>query len=253
VNTPKHDVFFLPGIIAPAARRYEPLLKHLVDANAIVKDLELYRGDTPPAAFSIATEIDGVLRAADEAGIERFHLYGHSAGGAVALALAVAHRDRVLTLAVDEPASDFTDEGNAEYGWPDFDRALEMPPSESMPEFLRLQVAAGAALPPAPAGPPPPWMAKRPAGLRAFIGALRAHHVNDNDYRAFDKPVYYSWGSLTHPRWRSMERRLSKLFPNFSSELFEGLHHLNTSHTAEPERVAARLTALWQSVTGADE
>ena len=43
-----------------------------------------------------------------------------------------------------------------------------------------------------------------------------------------------------------MEQRLSTLFPNFTSEMFEGLHHLNTSHLAEPQRVAARLTALWQ-------
>jgi hypothetical protein len=120
-----------------------------------------------------------------------------------------------------------------------------MPPTESMPEFLKLQVAPGVALPPPRLGAQPPWMAKRPAGLRAFIEALRAHHVSDDDYRAFDKPVYFSWGSLTHPRWSSMEQRLSKLFPNFSSEMFEGLHHLNTSHTAEPERVATRLTELW--------
>lgn len=241
-----HDVIFLPGIIAPAARRYEPLLRHLVDVNPLVKDLEVYRDDAPPAGYSIATEIDGVLRVADEAGVERFHLYGHSAGGAIALAFALTHGDRVLTLAVDEPASDFTDGGNTEYGWSKFDRVLAMPPSESTPEFLKLQVAPGVALPPAPSGTPPAWMAKRPAGMRAFIEALRAHHVTEEDYRAFEKPVYFTWGSLTHERWTSMERRLSKLFPNFSSEMFEGLHHLNTSHTAEPQRVAARLATLWQ-------
>jgi hypothetical protein len=82
--------------------------------------------------------------------------------------------------------------------------------------------------------------------MRAFIQALRAYHVTEEDYRAFEKPVYFTWGSLTHPRWTSMERRLSKLFPNFSSEMFEGLHHLNTSHTAEPQRVATQLAALWQ-------
>jgi len=240
-----HNVVFLPGIIAPAARRYEPLLHHLADVNPLVKDLEVYRGDAPPAGYSIATEVDGVLRAADEAGVERFHLYGHSGGGAVALAVALAHGDRVLTLAVDEPACDFTDEGNADYGWAEFDRVLRMSPNESTSEFLRLQVAPGVALPPAPSGPPPAWMAKRPAGIRAFIGALRAHHVTEDDYRAFEKPVYFSWGSLTHQRWGSMERRLSRLFPSFSSEMFEGLHHLNTSHTAEPQRVAARLTTLW--------
>jgi pimeloyl-ACP methyl ester carboxylesterase len=242
---PQHDVVFLPGIIAPAARRYEPLLNHLADVNAVLKDLEVYRGDVPPAGYSIATETDGVLRAADEAGLERFHLYGHSGGGAVALAFAVAHADRVLTLAIDEPASDFTDDGNMEYGWPEFDRVLHMQPAESMPEFLRLQVAPGVPLPP-PQGAQPPWMAKRPAGIRAFVEALRAHHIAGDEYRAFGKPVYFTWGSLTHPRWRSMEQRLSELFPSFSSEIFEGLHHLNTCHMAEPQRVAVRLTALWQ-------
>jgi len=241
-----HNVVFLPGIIAPAAQRYEPLLHHLVDVNPIVKDLEVYRGDAPPAGYSIGTEMDGVLRVADDAGVERFHLYGHSAGGAVALALALTHADRVLTLAIDEPASDFTDQGNADYGWPEFDRVLRMPPSESTAEFLKLQVAPGVALPPPPGGTPPAWMAKRPAGMRAFIEALRAHHLTEEDYRAFDKPVYFTWGSMTHQRWRSMEHRLSKLFPNFSSEMFEGLHHLNTSHTAEPQRVAERLAILWR-------
>src|SRR5215510_10579790 len=107
-----HDVVFLPGIITPAALRYEPLLRHLAGVNPVVKDLEVYRDDAPPAGYSIANEVDGVLRAADEAGVERFHLYGHSGGGAVALAFAVAHGDRLLTLAVDEPASDFTERGN---------------------------------------------------------------------------------------------------------------------------------------------
>jgi pimeloyl-ACP methyl ester carboxylesterase len=241
-----HHVVILPGIIAPAAQRYELLLRHLVDVNPVVKDLEVYRDDAPPAGYSITTEIDGVLRLADQAGIEQFHLYGHSGGGAVALAMALAHGDRVLTLAVDEPASDFTDQGNADYGWADFDRVLGMPPNEATAEFLKLQVAPGVSLPPA-TGTPPAWMAKRPAGMRAFIKALRAYHVSEDAYRAFEKPVYFTWGSLTHPRWRSMEHRLSKLFPNFESEMFEGLHHLNTSHMAEPQRVAAGLTALWQN------
>src|SRR5690349_5222705 len=152
-----HNVVFLPGIIAPAAQRYEPLLRHLVDVDPIVKDLEVYRGDAPPAGYSIATEINGVLRVADEVGVERFHLYGHSAGGAVALALALTQADRVLTLTIDEPASDFTDRGNAAYGWPEFDRVLHMPPSESTAEFLKLQVAPGVALPPPPGGTPPAW------------------------------------------------------------------------------------------------
>ena len=86
---PTRDVVFLPGIIAPAAKRYEPLLHYLADVNPVVKELEVYQDDAPPDGYSIATEVDGVLRVANEAGVERFHLYGHSAGGAVALALAL--------------------------------------------------------------------------------------------------------------------------------------------------------------------
>ena len=48
---PTHDVVFLPGIIAPAARRYESLRRHLVDVNPVVKDLEVYRDDAPPAGI----------------------------------------------------------------------------------------------------------------------------------------------------------------------------------------------------------
>jgi hypothetical protein len=44
-------VFFLPGIIAPAARRYELLVDQLVDVNAVMKDLEVYRGEAPPTAY----------------------------------------------------------------------------------------------------------------------------------------------------------------------------------------------------------
>lgn len=59
-------------------------------------------------------EIAGVDGAADGTGFDRFHLYGHSGGGAVVLAFAAAHPDRELSLAVDEPAYDFTEEALAD-------------------------------------------------------------------------------------------------------------------------------------------
>ena len=45
----------------------------------------MYRGAAPPEDCSIPTEIKGVDRAADETGLDRFHPYGHSAGGAICL------------------------------------------------------------------------------------------------------------------------------------------------------------------------
>jgi pimeloyl-ACP methyl ester carboxylesterase len=242
----RYPVILLPGIIAPAAIRYGPLTERLADADVLVRDLAVYDGDAPPDDYSIDTELRALDLAADDAGFPRFHLYGHSGGGAVALAYATSHADRVQSLAVDEPASDFTDEGDAVYGWPAFDEAVLLPPAESMAAFMRLQVAEDVILPTPPSGSPPPWMAKRPAGIRAFIDAIRRYRVEPAEYAAYASPVYFSRGSRTHPRWEAMQTRLAGLFPDFTGEVFEGLHHLNTSHQAEPDRVAATLTAFWE-------
>jgi hypothetical protein len=43
-----------------------------------------------------------------------------------------------------------------------------------------------------------------------------------------------------------MQARLAGLFPEFTSDIFEGLHHLNPAHQAEPERAAATLSAFWE-------
>jgi pimeloyl-ACP methyl ester carboxylesterase len=239
-------VIFLPGIIAPAAIRYGPLVERLPDVEVVVRDLAVYDDDEPPVGFSIDTELGALDRAADDAGFTKFHLYGHSGGGAVALAYAASRGDRLQSLAVDEPASDMTAEGDSVYGWPEFDRAVLLPPADSMAAFMHLQVAEDVVLPAAPVGEPPPWMAKRPAGIRAFVAALREYRVDPADYAAFTSPVYFSRGSRTHPRWVAMQTRLEGLFPDFTAEVFEGLHHLNTSHQAEPDRVAATLLAFWE-------
>ena len=41
------NVIFLPGIIAPAALRYAPLLARLSNIEALTKDLEVYSFDAP--------------------------------------------------------------------------------------------------------------------------------------------------------------------------------------------------------------
>src|SRR6476646_2922729 len=181
----RYPVVLLPGIIAPAAIRYGPLVERLADVDVIVRDLAVYDDDEPPPDFSIDTELVALDRAADAADFEKLHLYGHSGGGAVALAYAASRGDRVQSLAVDEPASDFTVDGDIVYGWPAFDEAVLLPPAESMAAFMRLQVADDVILPDPPAGNPPPWMAKRPAAIRAFIAALRRHRVEPAEYAGF--------------------------------------------------------------------
>jgi pimeloyl-ACP methyl ester carboxylesterase len=237
-------VIFLPGIIAPAAVRYAPLISHLPDVNAVTKDLEVYLGETtPPPNYSIDLEVAGTDRAADAAGFDQFHVYGHSGGGAIALAYAAAHPERLLSLAVDEPAYDFTEEVRADYE--EFGPLVALPVPERMAAFVRLQVAVDVTLPPPPDGPPPPFMASRPAGIEAFLAATSDHPRLDSRYRAFTSPVLYTWGELTHPRWYVMKDRLAGLFPDFTSKRFDGIHHMNTSHQAEPERTATLLNEFW--------
>jgi pimeloyl-ACP methyl ester carboxylesterase len=241
------NVLLLPGIVAPASVRYAPLLQHLKDVDARTCELAVYAGDAPPANYSLDMEIASIAAHADRAGFDRFHLCAHSGGGACALAFIAKHPERVLTLAVDEPASDLTHEDHIDPYWKLIDEARSLPDREATIAFLRLQLAPGVE-PQIPPGAPPPWMAKRPAGIRAISRQLETYEVDLDRFRTFRAPVLYTHGSKSHPRWLAMRDRLAGLFPDFRSELFEGLHHLNTSHQAEPERTAALLRAHWARV-----
>lgn len=240
-------MIFLPGVIMPCALRYAALLQELGnDVAPVTKDLEVYAGPvTPPVDYDVALEVEGVSRIANDARLARFHLYGHSGGGAVALAYVAAHPERVLSLAVDERAHDFLDSAETRTHWAEIEAAQRLPDSDRMPAFLRLQLGPGVALPPAPSGPPPPWMATRPAGVQALTAAFKRHRVDRGSYRRYAAPVYFSHGSLSHPYWIAMRDRLAALFPDFTAERYEGRHHLNTSHQAEPARVAAALRRHW--------
>jgi pimeloyl-ACP methyl ester carboxylesterase len=89
----------------PAEPAYAALLGTLGDrADALTKDLEVYSGDQPPPGYSLATEAEGILREADARGFDRFHLMGYSGGGASSLAFAALHGERLLSLALLEPA-----------------------------------------------------------------------------------------------------------------------------------------------------
>jgi pimeloyl-ACP methyl ester carboxylesterase len=249
----RFPVILLPGIIAPAELRFARLLEALGDdVDAVPKDLEVYGGPSvPPPGFSLDMEIDGITRVADEHGFGRFHLYGHSGGGACALAFTAVSPERVLTLALDEPATDFSPQDLREIKEV-FLPMLELPPDQQLPAFLRAQMREGVEPPPPREGPPPPWMADRPAGVAAFVRTLSEADVPVERLKAFDRPVYYSHNSLSNETWDRRAKRLGELFPNMTVELYEGLSHLNSSHAAEPERVAAALRRLWDSQAVAD-
>jgi pimeloyl-ACP methyl ester carboxylesterase len=239
----------LPGGVLPAEPAYEALLGVLGErVNAVPKDLEVYAGEQPPADFSLGTEVEGILREADAHSFERFHLVGYSGGGASSLAFTALHGERLLSLALLEPAWAGNERTPAEEALMQRFRALEpLPPDQFMRGFLRLQLASGVEPSPPPEGPPPPWMVKRPAGLRAFIKAFDRGDLDLDALRAFDRPVYFALGGRSNPDYYGrMAERLAAVFPDFTVETFPERHHFDPPHRIEPEHLARSLLALWQ-------
>jgi pimeloyl-ACP methyl ester carboxylesterase len=245
----RYPVVLLPGGVLPAKLAYAPLLERLGDrVDAVAKDLEIYAADEPPADFGLDTEVEGTLREADAHGFGRFHVVGYSAGGAVSLAVTAGHGERLLSVALLEPAlagSDRTPEEDALMR--QFKGLASLPPDEYMAAFVRLQLAPGVEPPPPPAGAPPPWMSKRPAGVRAIIDALNRADFDADALRAFDRPVYFALGGRSNPDYFArIAGRLDRTFPDFEVETFAERHHFDPPHRIEPERLANSLLALWE-------
>ena len=127
-------------------------------------------------------------------------------------------------------------------------QALEaLPVDEFMAGFMRLQLAPGVEPPPRPDGPPPPWMASRPAGLRAILTAFEEGDLDLDALRRFERPVYFALGGRSNPDYyERMAMRLVDVFADFTLETFPERHHFDPPHRIEPERLAASLLGLWE-------
>jgi pimeloyl-ACP methyl ester carboxylesterase len=239
----------LPGIVLPAEPAYGALIEALgPDVEAVAKDLEVYATPEPPQDYSLEVEIEGVLREADAHDWARFHLVGYSGGGAASLALAAARAERLASLALLEPAwAGNWDLSPAEKAlWVQFDRLEGLPVDQFMSTFMRLGLKPGVPLPAPPPGDPPPWMAKRPAGIRAIQGAFKRSDIDGEALRHFDRPVYFALGALSNPdQYGEIAKRLSGVFPDFELEVFDERHHFDPPHRIEPERLANSLKKLW--------
>lgn len=203
-----------------------------------------------PEDYSLDDEVASVLAAVAERGWDRFHLVGYSAGASAALACAAAHGDRLSSLALLEPAWTGTwDDASPAHRtlWPEYTRLADLPPDESMPAFVRLQLRPDVVPPAPPPGPPPPWMAARPAGVRAVVGAFRAYHLDREALRRFRRPVYFALGGLSNPdQFAEEAERLGRVFDDFRLQVFPDRHHFDPPHRAEAGAVAASLRDLWR-------
>ena len=247
-GTAPFRVILLPGSVLPGELAYGSLVAALgSDTDAVVKELEVYATPEAPPDYTLDLEVAGVLRAADERGWERFHLVGYSGGGAAALAFTARHSERVASLAVLEPAWagrwDLSPAENA--FWRESDRLETLAPDDFMRTFMRLAVKPEVELPPPPQADPPPWMAKRPAGIRAFMETFKTYELDRDALAGFDRPVYFALGGLSNPdQYGEIATRLSRVFPDFELEVFEERHHFDPPHRIEPERLADSLRAL---------
>ena len=243
-------VILLPGGVMPAEPAYRALLAALGDdVQAVAKDLEVYAGDRPPPDFTVETEVEGIRRAADAAGFDRFHLVGYSGRWCL---LARLHREIPGATAKPRPVrAGLGRQRGAEPRGSGAGRTLcrprGLPPDEFMARFVRYQLKPGVEPPAQPPGPPPPWMAKRPAGLAAFMSAFASAELDLARLRAFDRPVYFGLGGLSNPDYYArMVERLGRVFTDFTVEVYPDRHHFDPPHRIEPERVAHALRALWR-------
>jgi pimeloyl-ACP methyl ester carboxylesterase len=243
-------VILLPGIVLPAEPAYGPLIAALgPEVETVAKDLEIYATPEPPEDFSLDLEVAGLLNEADARGWERFHLVGYSGGGAASLAFAAVRPERLASLALLEPAwAGAWGQSPAERALHlEFKRLEGLPVEEFMPTFVRLALKPGVPLPEPPAGGPPSWMAKRPAGIRAIVRAFERGDIDRESLRRFDRPVYFALGGLSNPdQYGEIAKRLRRVFPDFELEVFEERHHFDPPHRVEPEHLASSLMTLWR-------
>jgi pimeloyl-ACP methyl ester carboxylesterase len=233
----------------PAEMAYGPLLKAIGDQiRPVTKELEVYAGDVLAPDYGLDKEVEGIRKVADAEGFERFNLVGYSAGGASSLAFTARYPERLLSLALIEPAwiGRIAPEDAKDWEW--INQLMKLPADERMREFQRWQMLPGVEPPalPIPAGEPPAWMKKRPAGLIAFMQAFNTYQLDTRRFKLLRGPVYFALGSLSTRYYARAAKTLGGLFADLQVEEYVGRSHLDPPHRTEAERFGKAMLALWK-------
>ena len=256
MNARTPDVICLPGGVAPAAQRYAALAEHVGGrANLHFKDLEVYRDDSPPAGYTVDMELDAIDRFARAKGVEPFHLLGYSGGGFLALAYAGTRPERIASLAIFEPAMVPGRMGPEEQAmYESLEARLRgLTGDDFMGAFIQAQVKPGVSVPPPPAGPAPPWLARRPAGIQALLRSFLAFDFDRDRFRACGFPVFLGYGDQTHEIEEVKAGVLARLLPDFRVRRMAGVHHFVPPQLIYTPEHAAMLLALWTGAALAPE
>jgi pimeloyl-ACP methyl ester carboxylesterase len=195
------------------------------------------------ARYDMGVEVEAVRALADRAGWDGFHVFGFSAGGTVALATALAMPDRILSVAMLEPATIGDDAWHpAEAAWQaEMGRIRALPADERMDPFRRLLMRPGLEPPPSRRAGGGVWTAQDDM-LEDMIE--RTGFVS-SDVAAFRGPVLIVIGGESSPRWRLMADRLVEVMPDASVEEFPGLSHFTPPYREQPQAFEELMLGFW--------
>ena len=245
----KPQVVCIPGSVAPAAQRYRPLIEGVgAAADLHLKDLEVYREATPPPDYSIDEELDAIDRFVDSKRLGHFHLVGYSGGGFISLAYAGSRPERVISLALFEPAQIpgklSADEQRMFDSLEAKLRGLQG--ADFMATFIREQLKPGVPMPPPPPpGPPSPEMQKRPAGIAALIRAFHAFQFDRTRFTEVEFPVFLGYGDQTNEFQQLQAGVLAWLVADIHVRRYACMHHFVPSEMIYTSEHVGTLLDLW--------
>jgi pimeloyl-ACP methyl ester carboxylesterase len=195
----------------------------------------------PGAPYDSGVEVSAITDLVDVRGFDRFHLFGFSAGGTIALAAALALGERVISLTTLEPATIGADEWDpVEAEWQaEMRRSLTLPVAERGAAFRRALMKPGLA--------PPPET--RPFDITPQDEMLEqmifAPGFQSTDLSRLTEPVLTVIGGQSSPRWQLVAERLEHLLPNARTEVFAELSHFTPPHREAPEAFERLLVRFW--------
>jgi 3-oxoadipate enol-lactonase len=213
------------------------------DCRVLVMDLRGHGLSEAPADRSLYT-VELMTRDVEElidlAAFDRFHLVGHSMGGAVAQEIALRWPQRLLSLTLEDTALKFN--------LPSNDPAFQVR-AQRLQTALKGGMAAAAALTfgDAPPHMPPERIEETNERLarmsvEAFIGAVQGllgWEGSESRASQIRAPTLIIYGELDAPALAESSRRLAKLIPNATLEAIP-----EAAHSPQWERPALFNAAL---------
>jgi pimeloyl-ACP methyl ester carboxylesterase len=210
-------------------------------ANLVVHELAVWHrpADEP---YDLGTELAAIERDAAHHGMERYHLFGFSAGATVALAATLKHGGTVQTVTVFEPATIGDDDWSpVETRWRQELAAVRALPAEQRPAAFRRLVMGDDLSPFLPA--PPVWT-PRTDSLEAMLAAVGFVSA---DLARISQPTMVLTGGPGHVRFRRLAERMVEVMPHAKVVTFPGCNHLAPPHREDPMRLAEVLTRAWDT------